>query len=165
MSQLFLWKIILQLFEKMCVFILRWNLKHWAWYLSVQLCIHLLVHNLGVLKANLTSTILHLMSFNFKVAKQKVTSKITSFFKIFGARNTKFLFCAWFRVEKCIHFSFRSKWPIFDLQIQNGYRQHTNGSLFMNLNYTIIKLICLWKSRNVDYVIRKIRLQGIRNYA
>ena len=23
-----------------------------------------------------------------------------------------------------------SKWPIFDLQVQNGYRQHTNKSCF-----------------------------------
>ena len=53
---------------------------------------------------------------------------------------------------------------LYLLQIQNGYRQHTNGSVFINLNYSIIKLIFLWKSRKVDSILRKIWLQGIRNY-
>ena len=34
-----------------------------------------------------------------------------------------------------------------DLQIQNGYRQHTNGSVFMNLNYSMINFL---KNRNLE---------------
>ena len=52
-----------------------------------------------------------------------------------------------------------------DIQMQNGYHQHTNKSVFMHLNYNIIKLIILCNSRQLDYVIRNIRFQlGIRNY-
>ena len=59
-----------------------------AWYQSVQFCIPLFLHNFGVLNANLTNKILYLMSFTFKLAKQKMIFKITSFL-FFGAHKYK----------------------------------------------------------------------------
>ena len=38
---------------------------------------------------------------------------------------------------------FWSEWPLFEIQIQNGYRQQTNKSVFMHVNYNIENNICL----------------------
>ena len=52
-----------------------------------------------------------------------------------------FLVSAWFWVDNQ-QYVFRSKWPMFDSQVQNGYHQHTNKS-GMHVNYDIINNICL----------------------
>ena len=52
---------------------------NFARYLSVEFCIHLFLHNLVVLTANLLNTILYLMYFAFKLTKQKVTYTLTTF--------------------------------------------------------------------------------------
>ena len=46
---------------------------------SVEFFIYLFLHISGVLNANLSNNILYLMPFPFKLAKQKMTSKITCF--------------------------------------------------------------------------------------
>ena len=35
---------------------------------------------------------------------------------------------------------------MFDLQVKNGYDQHTNTSGFMHMNYNVINNICLMEN-------------------
>ena len=60
---------------KMCVFSLGWNPKklHFARHLRVEFIIYLFLHNLCVLNENLSDNILYLVSFTFKLLKQKMT--------------------------------------------------------------------------------------------
>ena len=59
-------------------------------------------------------------------------------------------------INLCLMF-FRSKWSLFDLQIQNCYRRHTHKTVFMHVNYNIINNICLsdiyfkYNLKNKDY--------------
>ena len=55
---------------------------NFARYLNVEFCIHFFLHNVGVLNTKLLNNILYLMSFTFKLANQKMTSKMTFFKKI-----------------------------------------------------------------------------------
>ena len=58
-------------FENVCIYPeMKYEIVNFAPYLSVEFCIHLFLHNLGVLNANLSNNILSLMSFTFKLAKQ-----------------------------------------------------------------------------------------------
>ena len=56
---------------------------------------------------------------------------------------------------------FRSKSPIFDLKIQNSYRQHTNKNDFYACELKYHKQNLFIGNLEIDYVIRQIRLQGI----
>ena len=58
---------------------------------------------------------------------------------------------------------FRSKCPIFDLEIQNGYRQHRNKSDFYACELKYHKQHMFNGNLDIDYLIRQIRLQGMRN--
>ena len=91
-----------------------------------------------------------------------MASKTTSFLFL----CYKLLYDFWFLhdfelITLCLMIS-RSKGHLLDLKIQNDYRQHTNKSVFLQLNYNII--LCLMEIEKIDYVIRRIRLQGFRNW-
>ena len=75
---------------KMCVFSLGWNPKkmHFARHLRVEFIIYLFLHNLCVLNENLSDNILYLVSFTFKLLKQKMTAKTTSLLYFFTHKCT-----------------------------------------------------------------------------
>ena len=67
-------------YENVCTYLeMKSETLNFARYLSVEFCIHLFLHNLVVLTANLLNNILYLMYFALKLAKQKVTYKLTTF--------------------------------------------------------------------------------------
>ena len=74
-------------YENLCIyFAMKFNTLNFARYLCVDICAHLFLQNVDVLNANLSNNILFLMSFTFKLSKQKMSSKITSL--------KHFMFCA-----------------------------------------------------------------------
>ena len=71
---------IAAVYENVCIYLeIESETLNFARYSSVEFCIHLFLHILGVLNANLSNNILYLMPFPFKLLKQKMTSKITCF--------------------------------------------------------------------------------------
>ena len=59
-----------------------------------------------------------------------MTAKTTSFSIFLLQIIARFVVSSWFCVDKFMSHVFRSKWPLFDIQTQNGYRQQTNKSVF-----------------------------------
>ena len=47
-----------------------------ARYFSVEFCIHMFLHNFGMLSSNLSDNILYLARFTFKLAKHKMSANI-----------------------------------------------------------------------------------------
>ena len=76
---------------------------------------HLFLHISGALNANQSDNVLYIVSSTFKFDKQKMAAKTI---------NARFHVSAWFGVDKFLSHVFRSNWPFFDLQIENGYREN-----------------------------------------
>ena len=112
----FLWK---------CVYLggLKNKTLNFPRHLSAKYFLRLFLHNLGVL--NFIFGVIHLQMSETKNSRQNHTSFIFLLHII-----ARFLVSVWFRVNNFMSHVFWSKWPLFDLQVQNGYRQHTLESCF-----------------------------------
>ena len=67
-------------YENVCIYAgMKYETLNFARHLSVEFCIHLFRHNLGALNENVSNNIQYLMSFNFKLTKQKLATKMHNF--------------------------------------------------------------------------------------
>ena len=83
---------------------------------SVYFLIHLFLHNVCVLNSNLSVYILYLVTFTFKLAKHKMSTKMLRKHHIFYSLShmkAQFMFFARFLID--IFFVFGKKLPLFDL--------------------------------------------------
>ena len=108
-----------------------------------------------VLNSNRSDNLLYLMSFIFKFAKPKMTIKTTSFLLYFC--TNKGIISGFCTILSWEIYDWRFSLKIFDLQIQNGKRQHKIIAFFMHLTYNIMKQYIF----DGYTVIRQISLQGI----
>ena len=64
----------------MCIYPgLKYDTLNFAGHLSLYFSSRLLLHNFHVLNSNLSNKIIYLLSFTFKLAKQKMAAKTTYF--------------------------------------------------------------------------------------